>query len=110
MSKEKERLEDIKKKLEEWNISYTDCRPCGKTRLDDVLMEDAEPDIIWLFSQLAEKDREIERWKARAEELEDVDENNNAWRRKVAVLEAKLEECRKIRNSLIHRAALEDEG
>jgi len=57
------KLEEIEKRLEEWNIAYTDYRPFKKERCDDVLMEDAEPDVIRLISKVKEQDREIERLK-----------------------------------------------
>jgi len=44
--------EEIKKKLEKWNIAYTDYRPSRKTRVDDVLMEDAEIDVAWLIAEV----------------------------------------------------------
>jgi len=50
---------EIEKRLEEWNIAYTDYRPFKKERVDDVLMEDAEPDVIRLISRLKEQDQEI---------------------------------------------------
>ena len=54
-------LEDIEKHLEEWNVVYADYRPFKKERCDDVLMEDAEPDVIRLIAKVKEQDREIER-------------------------------------------------
>ena len=48
-----DKLEEIKTKLEEWNIAYTDHRPFRRGRVDDVLMEDAEPDVLWLISEVA---------------------------------------------------------
>jgi len=64
-------LEEIKKKLEKWNIAYTDYRPFRTGRVDDVLIKHAETDVAWLIAEVEQSHLEIIKLRNKLHALEE---------------------------------------